>query len=378
MKKVLLVTLSVFIIVNLAILISGNTYIYKTLLYNNVGIDDYKIFENREVKISQPQPWHNAKNYNQINLPEQLQKALLEYETSAFLVIQNDSVKYEQYWDGYDDKTISGSFSVAKTIVGILIGIAIDEGKIKSIDQPVGDFLEGFKEGQNASLSIKHLLMMSAELDWDESYNSPFASTTKTYYGSDITKPVLATKVMNEPGKRFLYQSCNTELLALILEKATGKTLSGYASEKLWQPMGAEHPALWSLDHKNGHEKAYCCFNSTARDYARIGYLFLKKGNWNGKQLVSEDYVNASVSPAPVLNEEGTKSCDFYGYHWWLTNRNGHNIFYARGILGQYIIAIPDKNIIIVRLGKKRGEKPKGDVHSIDFYAYIDGVIGRF
>lgn len=378
MKKTLIVTVSILIIANLAIIISGNTYIYKTLLYNNVDIDDYKIFENREVNISQPQPWPNAKNYNQLSLPAQLQKALVEYETSAFLVIQNDSVKYEQYWDGYDSTTISGSFSVAKTIVGILIGMAIDEGKIKSIDEPVGYFLTAFKEGKNATLTIKHLLMMSAELDWDESYNSPFASTTKTYYGDDITKLVLATKVVGEPGKRFLYQSCNTELLALVLEKATGKTLSEYASEKLWQPMGAEHIALWSLDHKDGHEKAYCCFSSTARDFARIGNLFLKNGNWKGKQLISEQYVKASVSPAPVLNEESSQPCNFYGYHWWLANRNGHNIFYARGILGQYIIAIPDKNIIIVRLGKKRGEKPKGDVHCIDFYAYIDGVIERF
>ncbi len=375
MKKFLIGILSILIIINLAIIFTGNTYLYNVIRYAHPDIDDYKIFENREVKTAQAQPWSLSKKYNQLVLSDSIQQAFTQYETSAFLVIQNDSIVYEHYWDGYDSTTISGSFSVAKTIVGILIGAAIDDGKIASVDEAVGDFLPEFKQGENAKLTIKHLLMMSAELDWDESYDSPFASTTQTYYGNNITKPVLAVKVVGELGKRFHYQSCNTELLALIIEKATGKTLSDYASEKLWQPIGAEHPALWSLDCKNGHEKAYCCFNSTARDFARIGELYLKNGNWKGKQLIAEQYVKESVSPAPVLNEEGSKPCDFYGYHWWLANRKGHPIFYARGILGQYIIVIPDKNIIIVRLGKKRGDKPEGDVHCNDFYAYVDGVI---
>ena len=378
MKKALIGIFSILVIANVLIILTGNTYLYNVIRYANPDIDDYKIFDNREVKISQPQPWLLANNYNKIVLSDTLLQNLTKYETSAFLIIKNDSILYEQYCDGYDSATISGSFSVAKTIVGILIGAAIDEGKIKSINELAGDFLPEFKVGNNAKLTIKHLLMMSAELDWDESYNSPFASTTQTYYGDNIVKPVLALKVVGEPGKRFLYQSCNTEILALIIEKATGKTLSDYASEKLWQPMGAEHPALWSLDNKNGHEKAYCCFNSTARDFAKIGELYLKNGNWKGKQLISEKYVKESISPAAVLSEDGSKPCDFYGYHWWLVNRSGHDIFYARGILGQYIIAIPDKNIIIVRLGNKRGDKPDGEMHCIDFYAYIDGVIDHF
>lgn len=375
MKKIFGILFIILVLINLGILLTGNTYLYKTLIYTNPDIDDYKIFENREVKAAQPQPWPLAKNYNKIKLSDSFQDTLNKYETTSFLLIQNDSILYEQYWNGYDSLTLSGSFSVAKTIVGILVGIAVDEGKIKSLDDKVGSYLPEFNSNDNSGLTIRHLLMMSAELNWDESYNSPFASTTKTYYGTDITQAVLKLKVVGQPGKRFNYQSCNTELLALVLEKATGKTLSDYASEKLWQPMGAENTALWSLDHKDGHEKAYCCFNSTARDFARLGYLFLHHGNWKGKQLVSEQYAKASVSPAPILNEDGTKSCDFYGYHWWITNRKGHEIFYARGILGQYVIAIPDKNAIMVRLGNKRGDKPQGDVHCIDFYAYLDGVI---
>jgi CubicO group peptidase (beta-lactamase class C family) len=374
MKKALVFPFSLLIIINLIIVISGNTYLYKTIIFTNPDVDDYKIFDNREIKTGLAQAWPLSKKYNKKDLPDSLHFALTKYESTAFLIIQNDSILYEQYWDDYDSSTLSGSFSVAKTIVGILIGIAIDEGKIKSIDERAGIYLPEFNEGGNAKLTIKHLLMMSAELDWDESYNSPFASTTKTYYGNEIAKPVLKLKVKSDPGKRFYYQSCNTEILALILEKASSKTLSDYAGEKLWQPMGAEHTALWSLDHKDGHEKAYCCFNSTARDFARIGQLFLKKGNWKGKQLISEHYVKESISPAPILNEDCSNSCDFYGYHWWLAKRNGKEIFYARGILGQYVIVIPEKNIVMVRLGNKRGDKPKGDVHTADFYTYINLV----
>jgi CubicO group peptidase (beta-lactamase class C family) len=150
--------------------------------------------------------------------------------------------------------------------------------------------------------------------------------------------------------------------------------IAEYASEKLWKPMGAEQAAQWSLDHENGDEKAYCCFYSNARDFARFGKLYLNNGNWNGVQLVPDQYVKDSVTPAPLLEESG-KPNRCYGYSWWLLpGYKGHDIFYARGILGQYVIVIPDKKIIIVRLGHKRGERLP-DNHVDDVYAYIDGIL---
>jgi CubicO group peptidase (beta-lactamase class C family) len=174
---------------------------------------------------------------------------------------------------------------------------------------------------------------------WDESYSGLFSQTTKGYYGTDLHRQVTTLKAGGARGKDFYYRSGDTQLLGLVISAATGKTLSEYASEKLWIPMGAEHDALWSLDHEGGIEKAYCCFNSDARDFARIGDLFLHRGNWRGKQLVSEEYVDESLRPVGLKDEEGMTT-NYYGYHWWIMpERPG--VFYARGINGQWIICMP-------------------------------------
>ena len=287
-------------------------------------------------------------------------------------MIKNDSIYHEQYWDHYDQNSLSNSFSMAKSIVSILVGIAVDEGKIKSIDDPVGNYLPHFKDGNNAKLTIRHLLTMSSGLNWDENYSSLFSVTTKAYYGSNLKKLMSGLNVVNEPGKKFDYMSGNTQLLAFIVEKATGKNLSDYASEKIWKPVGAEHSAQWSLDHVNGEEKAYCCFYSNARDFARYGKLYLDSGQWNGQQLVSKNYVKESTTPAPVDFSGNEQNC--YGFQWWLTQEKGHKIFYARGLRGQYIVVIPDKQIIFVRLGVERPQ-PGQDHKLSDLQVYIDGVL---
>jgi CubicO group peptidase (beta-lactamase class C family) len=147
------------------------------------------------------------------------------------------------------------------------------------------------------------------------------------------------------------YKSGDTQLLGLLLEKATGKSLSDYAAEKLWQPLGAQHPALWSVDHENGHEKAYCCFNSNTRDFARIGKLMLDSGKINGQAIIDSQYYALSIKACAIPDANG-KACDYYGFQWWIDPEHPE-IFYARGILGQYIIVIPSRKEIIVRLGKK-------------------------
>ena len=186
---------------------------------------------------------------------------------------------------------------------------------------------------------------------------------------------MLDLRVVNTPGVEFNYISSNTELLAFIVQKATGTTLSNYASQKLWKPIGAEMDVQWSLDHKDGDEKAYCCFYATARDFARIGKLFLNKGKWNGKQVVSEEYVNACITPAPI--SDNGKPNTTYGFQWWLTDYRGMKIFYARGILGQYIFVIPDLNLVFVRLGHKRGEKDAGG-QLLDVPVYLAEVVKMY
>src|SRR4030095_7718406 len=163
--------------------------------------------------------WHVGRDYNKKPLTAELRKTLEGYESIAFLVIKDDSIRTEEYWDNYGKHSLSNSFSAAKSIVSILVGIAIDEGKIKSLDQPVCDFLPEFCEGQSKQLTIRHLLMMSSGLNWDESYTSLFGPTTRAYYDTDLSKQVLDLKVVTTPGKEFNYMSSNTELLALIVSK---------------------------------------------------------------------------------------------------------------------------------------------------------------
>ncbi len=371
--------LGLLLVLNVFILVSGNLYIYKavsnTLLKGRLGPspDEYAIFSNREIKASVEQKWSIAKNYNKYKIPADIKTQFETYKPIAFLVIKNDSIQYEEYWDTYSEHSITSSFSMAKSFVSILVGCAIDEGKIKSVDQAIGDFIPQYNEGENKKVTIKHLLNMSSGINFDEDYINPLAYPARGLYGDDITKLTLSYKPTSEPGKKFEYLSGNTELLAFVLEKATGKKLSDYASEKLWQPMGASSNALWSLDHENGTEKAYCCINSNARDFARFGKLYLDSGRWNGKQLVNEQYVLNSIVPADLTNKEGN-NIDHYGYSWWLINYKGHQIFYARGILGQYVISIPDKNLVIVRLGHKRSKEKMGE-HPKDVYLYIDAAL---
>lgn len=374
----------VLILINLIIIVSGKSFLYKaianTYLVGRSGpnVSEYKIFNNREVKSGTYQKWHIANAYNKKSISETHQQEFGRMQTIAFVVIKNDSLTHEQYWDGYGEDSHTNSFSMAKTIVSILIGAAIDEGKIKNVDQPVGDFLPEFKEGENAKLTIKHLLTMSSGINFDENYVNPLAYPGEGYYGSEIKKLTYSYKVCEEPGKAFHYLSGNTELLGFVIEKATGKPLSDYASEKLWKPLGAKNSAFWSLDHDGGTEKSYCCFNSSAPDFARIGELYLDSGKWNGSQLISSNYVINSTKLADITDESGSKN-EKYGYSWWIMpDYKGHSIFYARGILGQYIVCIPDQKMVVVRLGNKREIPNPGQEHPLDVFYYIDAALEMY
>lgn len=360
---------TLLLVVNLVIFLTGKTYLYKGIYYNYVNIDDYKIFENRVVKAGHYQPWARANNYNTRQLSNAFLKELDSLQTTAFLIVKNDSLVHEEYWNGYTETKLSNSFSIAKTIVGLLIGIALDEGLIKSLDEPVSHYLKGFNSSMGARLTIRHLLMMSSGLNWDETYSSLFSITTESYYGSDLEKLLAGLEVVVEPGTIHNYKSCDTQLLAFILEKVTGKKLAEYASEKLWKKIGARSKALWSLDKQNGHEKAYCCFNSTAQDFARIGKLILDCGKWQGNQIVSSSFIKRCLSPNLLPDETG-KPTDYYGYQTWLENYKDNKLFYMRGILGQWVIVIPEERIIIVRLGEGRG-KPMGNAYE-EFYDMVD------
>jgi CubicO group peptidase (beta-lactamase class C family) len=229
---------------------SGRTYLFKAVWYNFADIDDYEKFTNNTVTTADVhQPWDSAAAYNKPKLTDSLRRMLEEVQTVGLLVVKNDSLLFEEYWDGYSDSSWSSSFSMAKSITSLLVGAALKEGKIHSLQDPVGKYLPEFTTGEKSAVKIIDLLTMSSGSDWDESYANPFSVTTQAYYGSDIYKVATGVKIVRPPGTQHSYKSGDTQLLGLIVEKATGKSLSAYAAEKLWQPIGAEHPALWSTDH---------------------------------------------------------------------------------------------------------------------------------
>jgi CubicO group peptidase (beta-lactamase class C family) len=345
-------------------------YIQGALLYLKPGILDYKIFDNRTVETGHSHPWPIDERYNSVKLSEQAVSEFEKYETVVFLVARDGKILHEEYWDGWNDTTISNSFSMAKSIVSLLIGCLVDEGKI-TVEDPVHKYIPELDDMKDHPILIRHLLNMSSGLDWDESYSRLTSVTTQAYYGNDIQELVTSLKPAEEPGKIYRYKSCDSQLLGIIVARVSGMKISEYASLKLWQPLGAESPALWSLDRNNGNEKTYCCFNATARDFARIGQMVLDSGMYNDRQVVSKEYILQATSPATWLRDEFDSTCNYYGYQFWLTDYQGVKVEYARGILGQYIFIIPALNTVIVRLGHRRSSEYRNYI-PVDAFVFLD------
>ncbi len=347
-------------------ILKGVRVVYMTG-HSSAYIDDYPHFDNRTIKNGNTTiTWPLHKSYNSVQSTDKLNATNEEMGTVAFMIIKNDSIWYENYAEGYGADSKTNSFSMAKSLVTGMLGKAIMDGHIKSVNQPLSDFFPEFSEGLAAKVTVGDLSSMSSGLDWTEHYTSPFSITAKTYYDSNIREILLGLDIIKEPGKEYEYLSGNTQLLGMVIEKATGKTLSQYLSESFWQPLGMEQEAIWQLDSEDsGMEKAYCCVSSNARDFARFGQLFKNKGVFEGKQILPAAFTEMATRPR---FENG----EMYGYGFWLSDHLNKKIFAMRGILGQYVICIPEDNIMIVRLGHHRGDFTAGKSFTEDFYIYID------
>ena len=281
--------------------------------------------------------------------------------TTAFLVVHDDKLLYERYFNGYDQRSVNTSFSMAKSFASALVGLAIDEGYIKSVDEPITNYLPDLlkKDKRFKSITIRHLLTMSSGIKYEEGATLPWseaADDTKTYYATDLRELALNCQIEGTPGQYFEYNNYNPLLVGMILERATGMHVARYLQEKLWKPMGMEADGSWSLDSKeDGFEKMESGVNARARDFARFGMLFAKGGNWRGKQLISRVWVEESTRP----DTSADPSRD-YQYFWWVNTPNGKNHFSAQGNYGQYIYVAPEKDLVIVRLGKEEGEQGYG------------------
>ena len=304
--------------------------LYRYVVYNFADIKDYKIFPSRALHNDSAKFQFSTttngivpktiKDYKKNNKEIKFEEYLESNNTVAFLIIKNDTIQYEHYFKRYYQQSIVPSFSMAKSITSFLIGCAIDDGLIKSVDDPITNYLPELKKNGLEKVTIKHLLQMTSGIKFNESYINPFGEVASFYYGRNLRKNVYKMKLKTEPGKEFKYISGNPQVLGLILERVLKpKTLTEYLQEKLWQHLGMEYDATWSIDKKkNGIEKTFCCINARARDFAKIGRLYLNKGNWNGKQIVSEKWVIESTKIDSTGGGVG-----FYHYQWWFPTKNG-------------------------------------------------------
>lgn len=351
--------------ISLFLVLSGRSYLFKgiwnTYLHGHTtaSATEYQIFEYRKVAATNPKPWIRSSNYNSKKISDATLKRFSEIKTHAFVIIKNDSLIHEQYWDGFSDTSHTNSFSMSKSYVSALLSCAIKDGYIKSLDQPVYNYIPEFKNDARKSITLRHLATMTSGIDFDENYTNPFSFPAEGYYGPDLL--VACTKykkIKTEPGTVFKYLSGNSGLLGYCITKAVGKPLSDYLSQKLWSPLNCEHEARWSLDRKDGLEKMFCCINSNATDFARMGNLYLNYGNWYGKQLIDSAYVAQSITPFDCKETDGSHN-DSYGYSIWLTTHKGMKVFYMQGLLSQYVICVPEKKLVICHLGRKK--EPKGN-----------------
>lgn len=344
-------------------------HIGRYFYWNVANIDDYKKFENAKIPPSKNPYTFPEKKLN-LRLPDSLAdfpgqdfKAFLEaHKTVAFILIKNDTIIHQSYHNDYHENSLVTSFSVAKSFVSAMTGIAIEEGYIKHVDEPITNYLDYLDEKTFGDITITHLLNMRSGLKASEGYINPFSDVAKYYYGKNLSTYLKQIKKKEAPGQTYEYLSLNTQLLAAVIESATGKKIQEYFGEKLWQQIGTTHPALWSVDSKKHQTvKAFCCLNAKALDFAKFGVLYLNNGKWGNKQVVPDDWVQKTMQ---IQNNSRDSQGYPYAYQWRTTE---YGASFAKGIKGQYIYVYPEKNVVAVRFGTDYGD--------IDWADFIKNVI---
>jgi CubicO group peptidase (beta-lactamase class C family) len=345
-----------------------SSYLARYFLLNAVNLTDYESFPARSIENSAPTFQFTAsagqedflssldrcvpsagstRGTNSLDPASGTLSRFLDVNgTTAFLVIRNDTILLERYYHGYDHASICTSFSTVKSFVSALVGIALHEKLIGALDDRITRYLPELTAGHWNEVTIRHLVSMSSGLSYNPRGFFPWDDEPRVYYSTDLRRLARQAHRAEAPGLHFHYNNYNLLLLGMILERLTGGSVCAYLQEKIWKPLGMEFPATWSLDSsRSGMEKMESGLNACAIDYARFGRLYLRKGDWNGKQVVPEDWVIESTRAA--ADAKWTN----YKYLWWLV-RSGKNRFMAVGNLGQFIYVAPDKDCIILRFGE--------------------------
>lgn len=347
-------------------------YIFRVLAWGESDAFDWQKFPKHDLHAS-PRPFHFevAEDPRVPALLAELAQAddweafLTETGTQAFIVIQDGSVLYEGYFNGTQRDTIVTSFSVAKSFTSALIGIAIDEGHVGSVDDPITRYLPELldRDPRFADITIRDLLLMASGLDYKElrfpGFNSDDPLTT--YHPNQRKLALTNTKIVDPPGAYFQYNKYHPQLLGMILERSTGGTVTDYLQAKIWNPIGMEYDGSWSTDSEAGDfEKMETGVNARAIDFAKFGQLFLNNGAWEGQQVVSREWVRESTQPNrpsdyDAYYPEYFSSMPGYGYYaymWWgMGVETGVYDFAAAGDRGQMIYMAPRKSLVVVRNG---------------------------
>lgn len=316
----------------------------------------YKLYDANPIRrSSHPAPLPTALRQLELALPWKdggtldTDAFLHTTHTHAFLVIQDGTVVFERYIDGYNAASRFTSFSVAKSFVATLTGAALAEGKLASLQEPIGNYLSAEDIAPAyGNITVGQLLDMRSGIDVDERYGGSLTSpVVRMYVSTDLGKFIAGLSGLRfAPGSRFEYRSVDTLVLSRVLARLTGQSLASYAQQTLWEPLGMEQDASWSTDSQaHGVEKAFCCINTTARDFAKLGLLYLNEGRAGGKQLISAawaDEPRRPVNRGDVLD---------YRDGWWIPPGNETDRdFSAIGVFGQYIYVNPATRTVIVKL----------------------------
>lgn len=375
--------LGVLVLAALAIQLTGHGYFWKALSatylqgHSTAHIDDAGNFAQRKIATAQPLAWEKDTAFNKETLNNATLSYLQQYKSAVFLVAKNGKLLHETYFSPYTESSRTNSFSVAKTITTMQVGLAVQQGLIPSFDTPITQFLPEFAgNARGSKATISQLSAMKAGHDWTENYKLPFNVTTDLYYGKDAEKLVLKQDFEREPGTQYEYSSGSTQLLGVILKRAIQKknpqsNVSEHLSQSLWQPLGMEKDALYTLDRpgeEGGMERTYCCIFATARDYAKLGQLLLQDGQWGGKQLLDKAFVERMRKPDLQ---------PFYGHSLWMDWTYKHPFYSLQGHQGQYVIVVPSLQLVVVRVGQYRNKAVLGPNQRIplEVYNFVDEAV---
>lgn len=279
---------------------------------------------------------------NLYNLFDQtgFETALENEKTRAFMILHRDTIIYEKYFKGYDQEDYLTSFSLAKSLISSLIGIALGEGKIKSIQDPFCEYFPEIECEQFGSITIEHLLQHTSGID--------FKSLPKLYYGKNLAENVMPQGMNYPEGTQFKYDNANSQILGMLIEKVYQKPVYQVWEEKVWSKIGTEYPIHWAMDDKKHQQaKTFCCVDAVARDFARLGRVWMNDGFYNGEEIIPKSWLDsikvATIKDGATIN---------YKYHFWKAPIQ-YNCFLAAGMYGQIVFMCPEKDLMFVRLGEK-------------------------